>query len=75
MKGKDNIDCALTLNNIGTIYNNIGNFNEALLKFKNCLEIQSVVKGKDNIDCVLTLNNIGNACIYLGKYHEALENF
>jgi tetratricopeptide (TPR) repeat protein len=58
VKGKDAIDCATTLNNIGSVYKNKGDYEQALLHYQRCLTIQERVKGKDAIDCATTLYNI-----------------
>jgi tetratricopeptide (TPR) repeat protein len=60
VKGKDAIDCASTLNNIGSVYNHKGDYEQALLHYQRCLTIQERVKGKDAIDCASTLSNIGS---------------
>jgi tetratricopeptide (TPR) repeat protein len=59
IKGKDAIDCAGTLNNIGSVYDDKGDYEQALLYYQRCLTIEERVKGKDAIDCATTLNNIG----------------
>jgi hypothetical protein len=39
-KKSDNIDTASTLNNIGNVHDNMGNYKLALENYNKCLEIQ-----------------------------------
>ena len=59
IKGKDSIDVALTLENIGIVYWNQGNYPKALEYYESSLKIKTKIKGKDSIDFALTLGNIG----------------
>mgnify|MGYP003687792769 CR=1 FL=1 len=58
IKGKGAIDCASTLNNIGSVYDDQGNYDEALKNYFECLEIQQRIKGKESTDYLSTLQNI-----------------
>jgi tetratricopeptide (TPR) repeat protein len=57
--GKESLDLASTLNNIGLINNKLGKYKEAIRYYQRCLDIKEKIKGKDNIDCASILNNIG----------------
>ena len=45
VKGKDSIDVATTLNNIGSVHDSSGNFNKALEYYERCLNIKQKIKG------------------------------
>jgi tetratricopeptide (TPR) repeat protein len=60
VKGKDHIDCASTLHEIGFVYSNKGDYEQALLHYQRSLAIKERVKGKDHIHCASTLDGIGS---------------
>jgi len=45
IKGKDSIDVATTLNNIGSVYDSKGDYSKALEYYERCLNIKRKVKG------------------------------
>ena len=61
--GMKHPEYAATLSNIGTIYMNMGQYEEALKIYEECLSLQELILGEDHPDCTVTLNNIEN--IYL----------
>jgi len=67
VKGKENVDCAETLNCIGEVYNSQGDYFKALEYFKESLAIQDRVNGTKSIECIGCLNNIG-------AVYDTLEN-
>ena len=72
--GPESIDVATTLNNIGGVYDNKGEYEKALDNYKKCLEIRTRVLGPDSIQVAATLNKIGNVYDNKGEYEEALDN-
>ena len=64
---------AVTLNNIGLVYNNIGKAQEALKYFQQALLISREVG--DRSGEAVTLNNIGLVYNNIGKAQEALKYF
>ena len=57
--GFDSVDVAATLNHIGNVYTNKGEFDQALENYNKCLDIRNKVLGPDSVDVAQTLNNIG----------------
>jgi adenylate cyclase len=53
---------ARTLNNIGSVYDSLGNYHKALEHYERCLKIKSKIKGNESIDVATLLNNIGVVC-------------
>ena len=47
------------LDNIGGLFQNYGEFNEALKYYNRALSIYERVKGKESFDSIVTLTNIG----------------
>ena len=63
----ESIECAITLNSIGSLYNNLGKLDEAFKYYTRALSIYERVKGKESFDCANTLNNIGSVYKKHGK--------
>lgn len=74
-KGKDSIDAALILQNIGMVYFFQNNYKAALEHELRSLQIKQKVKGKDSIDATSSLNEIGNIYSKQGKYNIALKYY
>ena len=72
---EESIDVAQTLNCIGNVYQNKGDYAKALEHYNKSLEIRTKIKGADSIDVAQTLNNIGNLYQNKGDYAKALENY
>ena len=80
MEEEGNSDIASSLHNIGLVYYNKGNYDEALLYYQKSLKIKYRVYGVDesqveeqgNSSIALSLNNIGNVYNAKGNYDEAL---
>lgn len=75
MKGKDSIDCAQILGNIGLVYNSMGKNAEAIDCFSRALTIKEKQTGKDSMDCAQTLNNLGGVYKKMEKFTEALSYY
>jgi serine phosphatase RsbU (regulator of sigma subunit) len=64
---------AASLNNIGNVYLDQGNYPEALKNYLASLEIQEEIGDKNGI--ASSSNNIGTIYWYQGNYPEALKNY
>ena len=63
----------IILNNIGTVYSEIGLYPEALEQFQKALVIRREIGDRAGED--VTLNNIGSIYWNQGRYSEALEQY
>ena len=63
----------IILNNIGTVYSEIGLYPEALEQFQKALVIRREIEDRAGED--VTLNNIGSIYWNQGRYSEALEQY
>ncbi len=59
---------ATTLNNIGSVYDNKGEYEKALETYMKCLEIRAKVLGPESIQVATTFNNIGSVYDNKGEY-------
>lgn len=66
---------ATALNDIGTIYGDIGNSSKAFEYLFKALEIDTLVLGFSNESTTKTLNNIGYTYYRLGDFRKALEYY
>ena len=64
-------DYALSLNNLGFLYSNIGEFEKAEKFFLEALEIKESILGKQHTDYALSLNNLGSYYSDISNYPEA----
>jgi len=70
--GLDYSYVANSYNNIGTVYREQGQYEEALVQYHKSLEIRIWVLGLDSPDVAACYNNIGIVYEKQGKYEEAL---
>jgi tetratricopeptide (TPR) repeat protein len=66
---------ATTLNNIGTVFWNKRDYENALVNYNKSLQIRKRVLGPDSIQVATTLNNIGLFYDKNCDYEKALENY
>jgi len=71
--GETNTVIAMTYNNIGSVYQSIGNYNKALEYYNKSLNIRLNLFGEDNPYTATTYNNIGFVYSRIGDYNKALE--
>ena len=64
---------ASSYNNIGAVYDDLGDYDKALEYHFKALEIRKDVLGENNADTAGSYNNIGNVYDKLGDYDKALE--
>jgi CHAT domain-containing protein/Tfp pilus assembly protein PilF len=69
--GKDHPELAINLNNLATLYLNIGRFAEAEPLYKRSLEIRERVSGNDHPDYAASLNNLALFYIVTDRHAEA----
>lgn len=63
------------MNNLGVVYNNLGEFSKALDYLQRALDIRLAVLGEENNLTATTYQNLGNAWCGLGDYAKGLEYF
>ncbi len=75
MLGLESIDVAISLNNIGSIHYQFGDYQKALAHYKRCLSIRQKVLGYESFEVSTTWSDLGS--IYLKKrdYSEALDYY
>lgn len=73
--GKETIECAITLGNMGIALENLNQLDKALEKYQRSLDIKQKICGRQSIDCAIALNNIGLLYQSYGKYETALNYF
>ena len=71
--GEKHPDTAMSYNNIGNVYYNLGDYNEALEYFNKALEIKKEVLGEKHANIASSYLNIGNLYYKLGDYKKALK--
>jgi len=62
-------------NNLGIIYNNLGQFNQAITYHEKALELRKKNKLNDNYFFNLSKNNVGVVYKNANQYDKAIENF
>ena len=71
--GKEHSDTASLYNNIGVVYDDLGEYDKALDYYKQALSIREELIGKEHPDTATSYNNIGGVYADLGDYDKALE--
>lgn len=66
------MDCAITLTNIGQLYQQLKNYEKSEQTFLESLAIKSSIKGPDDIDCAFTLYNLGRLYYDWDKASQAV---
>ena len=61
------------LNNLATVYNSQGRYDEAIELYKQALLIGEKTIGKEHPDYAIDLNNLANVFESQGKFDEALQ--
>ena len=70
-----NISIGRFFNNLANLYNNQGNYNEALKYYNLALEIKEKILGKDHPSTATTYNNMARVYKAQGNYDEALKYY
>ena len=66
---------ATSYNNVGGVYDKLGNYTQALENYKKALEIRLSVFGVNHPDVATSYNNVGGVYDKLGNYTQALESY
>lgn len=73
--GDNNIHYATSLNNLASLYENIADYQQALLLYQKAIYIKKNVLGQHHDDYASVLHNLANLYEKTGKYDEALPLF
>lgn len=68
-------EVAKVMNNLGVVYNELGEFSKALDYLQRALEIRAAVHGEENNLTATTYQNLGNTYLDSGDPNKALEYF
>jgi len=71
--GEDHADVAGTYNNLGNVYQQLGQYNEAKEFLEKALITNKKIFGEDHADVAASDHNLGNVYQELGQYNEAKE--
>ena len=71
MYASDHPHVATSLNNLGIVCHDLGQYEQAKDFFQRSLVIRQAVYGSDHPDVAISLNNLGNVCDDLGQYEQA----
>lgn len=75
LHGPRSEEVAKVMNNLGVVYNELGEFSNALDYLQRALEIRLAVHGEENNLTATTYQNLGNAYLDAGDPNKALEYF
>lgn len=70
--GPEHLDIAITLDNLAGLYENLGDYEKALLLCQRAFEINEKVLGPEHPDVAITLNNLAGLYRQMGDYEKAL---
>ncbi|GMH78148.1 hypothetical protein TL16_g07689 [Triparma laevis f. inornata] len=73
--GEENVVTLKTLNTLGNMLKNNGQYEEAIKVWERCLAGQMKVLGEDHMETSMTLGNLGNVYNKLRNYEKALEYY
>ncbi|CAF1342469.1 unnamed protein product [Rotaria sordida] len=68
-------DLATSYNGIGAVYDNMGEYSEALSSYERSLEIRKIALPPNHPDLAAPYNNIGNVYKNMGEYSKALSSY
>ncbi len=75
LDGQENEDTAAVYNNIGSMYQDKGDYDDALVQYQKALGIQEKVLGTEHPSTAATYNNIGAVYDDMGDYENALVQY
>jgi tetratricopeptide (TPR) repeat protein len=61
--------------NIGVVYSEMNEYEQALDSLKQCLRIRGTIHGEEHILYAQTIQKIGDIFLGMSDYHEALESY
>ena len=71
--GDTHADVAESYNNLGNVYQDLGQYNETKEYHEKALIIRKKIFGEEHADVAASYNNLGNVYQDLGQYNEAKE--
>ena len=63
------------LYNIGVVYSEMNEYEQALDSLKQCLRIRGTIHGEEHILYAQTIQKIGDVFLGMSDYHEAMESY
>ncbi|MEZ4932582.1 MAG: CHAT domain-containing tetratricopeptide repeat protein [Saprospiraceae bacterium] len=73
LMGKNNAKYAMTLNNLGNLYGQIGDTKKAFSAHHEAMEIRKAVMGEDSFDYGMSLSNLSRICQLTGEFEKSIE--
>ena len=73
--GVEHASTATSYNNVGSVYDNLGDYDKALEYTSKALAIRKKVLGAEHLDTASSYNNIGLINCYLQNYDKSLEYY
>jgi eukaryotic-like serine/threonine-protein kinase len=71
--GRNNLETAISANNLGSLLEKLGRYQEAELLFREALQVRKQILGEGHIETVTPMGNLGGALEAQAKYQEAEE--
>ena len=71
--GEEHAAVATSYDNLGTVYRDLGQYNEAKEYYEKALVIKKKIYGEEHASVAASYNNLGNVYRDLGQYNEAKE--
>ncbi|GAX11253.1 kinesin light chain [Fistulifera solaris] len=66
---------AAVLFNVGVVYAEMSEYEQALGSLKQCLKIRGAIHGEEHILYAQTIQKIGDVFLSMSDYHEAMESY
>lgn len=66
---------AAVLFNVGVVYAEMNEYEQALGSLKQCLKIRGAIHGEEHILYAQTIQKIGDVFLSMSDYHEAMESY
>ena len=73
--GEEHADVAASYNNLGIVYQDLGQYNEAKEYYEKALIIKKKIFGEEHAAVATSYNNLGSVSQDLGQYNEAKEHY
>lgn len=73
--GEEHPNVAVSLNNLGWLLYEMGNYEETMTLFEQSLNVRKKVLGEEHPDVAVGINNLGEVYFKMGKYKEAMSLF
>ncbi|XP_020605746.1 kinesin light chain-like [Orbicella faveolata] len=73
--GEEDADVAISYNNLGIVYRNLGQYNEAKEYYEKAVIIRKQIFGEEHADVAISYNSLGVVYRNIGQYNEAKEYY